>query len=58
MHNNETKLFISVKKCLPVYFFAYRLVAKRRLCEQRPLLGNAHNKQANNNRTTGFCNTF
>jgi hypothetical protein len=33
---------------------AYRPVAKRRLCKQRPLLGNARNIHARNNRSTVF----
>jgi hypothetical protein len=33
----------------------YRLVAKRWLCKQRPLLGNARNIHARNNRRAMFC---
>jgi hypothetical protein len=38
-------------------FVAYRPVAKRWLCKQRPLLGNPCNIHASNNRT-GLCNPF
>jgi hypothetical protein len=34
---------------------SYRPVSKRRLCKQRPLLGNARNIHAHNNRRTVFC---
>jgi hypothetical protein len=37
---------------------AYRPVAKRRLCKNRPLLGNARNIHALNNTTTVLCNPF
>jgi hypothetical protein len=37
---------------------AYRPVAKPWLCKQRPLLGNACNLHARNNRTTVLCNPF
>jgi hypothetical protein len=37
---------------------AYRPIVKQWLCKQRPLLGNARNIHARNNRTTGLCNPF
>jgi hypothetical protein len=40
------------------YNVVYRPAAKRRLCKQRPLLGNARNIHVRNKRTTGLCNPF
>jgi hypothetical protein len=37
---------------------AYKPFAKRRLCKQRPLIGNARNIRVPNNRKTGVCNPF
>jgi hypothetical protein len=37
---------------------AYRPVARRWLCKQRPLLGNAHNIHARNIKTRMLCNPF
>jgi hypothetical protein len=37
---------------------AYRPVAKRWFCKQRPLLDNGRNIHARNNKTTALCNPF
>jgi hypothetical protein len=40
------------------HIVAYRAVAKRSFCKERPLLDNARKIHARNNRTTGLCNQF
>jgi hypothetical protein len=40
------------------HIVTYRPVAKRWLCKQRPLLGNARNIHSCNNKTTGLCDLF
>jgi hypothetical protein len=50
-------MFIIVEDDLNV-IVAYRSVAKQWLYKQPPLLGNAREIQARNNKTTGLCNPF
>jgi hypothetical protein len=42
----------------PVNTVVYRPFAKRWLCKQQPLLGNARNVHTCNNKTTGLCYLF